>query len=355
MNKKVLSLILAGACAFGLMACGGSADSGETEVPNDGENQQAIDDVTPEEEETYTIGIAQFAEHGSLDNCREGFIAGLEEEGFFEGDNLTILFDNAQADTSQASLITDSYVSQGVDLICGIATPTAMAAYNSAMDTDIPVIYSAVSDPIAAELADADGKPVGNITGTSDALPVEAQLQMIRQILPDAKKIGILYTTSETNSESTLATYEELAPSYGFEIVSQGVSVIGDVEMAAAELSGKVDCISNLTDNTVVSALQTVLDKANAAGIPVFGSEIEQVRAGCIAAMGLDYIELGKQTGRMAAKVLKGEAKASDLPFEIISEPGLYLNTEAAAPQGIVFSDEMLSEAVEVFDTIEVE
>ena len=306
-------------------------------------------------EGTYTIGISQFAEHGSLDNCREGFLAGLAAEGFVEGENLEVEYDNAQSDTGTAATIADSYVSDGVDLICAIATPSAMAAYNSAMDTEIPVVYTAVSDPAAAGLADEDGVPAGNITGTADALPVEEQLQMIREILPEAEKIGILYTTSETNSESTLATYEELAGEYGFEIVSTGINTIADVDMAAAELVGEVDCISNLTDNTVVSALQTVLSYANEANIPVFGSEIEQVKNGCLASMGIDYIALGEQTGQMAAAILKGESTASEMNFETCEGASLYVNTEAAENLGIELSEDYIADAAEVFETTTVE
>ena len=211
----------------------------------------------------------------------------------------------------QEQIISD-FQADGVDLMVGVATPVAMRMQASTEGTDTPVVFSAVSDPVGAGLANADGSPVGNITGTSDALAVDAQLKMIREILPDAKKIGILYTTSEANSVSTIEQYKEAAGSYGFEIVDSGINTIADVDLAAADLVTKVDCITNLTDNTVVSALQTVIAKATDAGIPVFGSEVEQVKAGCVASMGLEYFELGKQTGHMAAKVLKGEAKASE-------------------------------------------
>lgn len=308
-----------------------------------------------EEPEAVTVGISQFAEHGSLDNCREGFLQGLEEAGYVEGENLTVIYENAQSDTGTAATISDSFVSQGVDLVCAIATPTAMSAYNSCMDTEIPVIYTAVSDPLSAGLVDEEGANVGNITGTCDQLPVKEQIEMIRELMPDAKTIGILYTTSEANSISTIETYKELAGDYGFEIVDTGISTIADVELAAQDLAGKVDCISNLTDNTVVSALQTVLAAANDAGIPVFGSEIEQVRNGCMAAMGLDYVQLGRQTGAMAAKVLKGEATAEELPYETIEGASLYVNTEAASSLGYEFSEETLDSAEEIFDTIEVQ
>lgn len=305
--------------------------------------------------EGYTIGISQFAVHGSLDNCREGFLAGLAEEGIVEGENLTIEYVNAQADAGTAALTADNFVSKKVDMICAIATPSATTAYNSTLNSDIPVIYTAVSDPVAAGLANEDGSSVGNITGTCDALAVDAQLQMIREILPDAKTIGIIYTTSEANSISTVAQYEEAAGNYGFEIVTTGVTAMSEVSLAAADMVKKADCITNLTDNTVVSALQTVLEEANKAGIPVFGSEVEQVKAGCVASMGLEYYELGKQTGKMAAMVLKGEAKASDMEFETISEPSLYVNFAAADKIGLTLPERYATDAYQSFDEIIVE
>ena len=331
-----------------------AADEADAETTEESSEETAEDATeTTDAEGEYVIGISQFAEHGSLDNCREGFLQGLANEGIVEGENLTVHFQNAQADTGTASQISDAFVADGVDLICGIATPSAMSAYNSALGTTVPVIYSAVSDPVAAELAKEDGTPVGNITGTSDALAVTEQLEMIRKMLPDAKKIGILYTTSETNSESTIAQYKEHAAEYGFEIVDSGINTLADLDMAAADLVTKVDCINNLTDNTVVSGLQTVLSYANEQKIPVFGSEVEQVKVGCVAAMGLDYIKLGIQTGEMAAKVLKGESKASEMPFEVISEPSLYVNTKAAEQIEMTLDDSFVSGAAETFDSIE--
>ena len=299
------------------------------------------------ESEQYTIGIAQFAEHGSLDNCREGFLMGLAEAGIVEGENLTIDYQNAQADMGIANQIAQQFASNNVDLMCAIATPVAQACYNAA-DTTIPAIYTAVTDPVAAMLAGEGGSPVGNATGTSDKLPVENQLKAIRAIMPEAKKIGILYTTSEVNSESAIAEYQALAPEYGFEIVTSGISTTADIPMALDSLLSQVDVMTNLTDNTVVSALSLVLDKANAANIPVFGSEIEQVKLGCVASEGLDYIALGKQTGAMAAKVLKGEAACQDLPYEVISESSLYVNYEAMEALGLTLPEDMAARAIDV-------
>ena len=252
---------------------------------------------------------------------------------------------NAAADMSTASQIADRFVADQMDLICAIATPSAQTAFNAAMDTEIPVIYTAVTDPETAELAGKDKKPAGEVTGTSDRLPIKDQLEMIRQILPEAKKIGILYTTSEVNSLSAIRVYENYAEDYGFEIVTAGVSNTSEIAMAAEALVGKVDCLTNLTDNTVVNSLPTILERAKEAEIPVFGSEIEQVKLGCLAAEGLDYVELGKQTGKMAAKILTGEAKASELEYEEISGGNLYLNTAVAEQLGISFGEELLENA----------
>lgn len=304
------------------------------------------------EQSKYKVGIIQFAEHGSLDNCREGFIKGLEEKGLVEGKNLEIDYQNAQADMGTVNQIVSSFVSKKVDLIATIATPAAQAAYNGAEGTDIPVIYTAVTDPVAAQLAGKDKKPVGNVTGTSDELPVEEQLKRIRQLLPDAKKLGIMYTTSEASSETSVKKYQELAPKYGFEIVVESITQTADIPLAADSILEKVDVMTNILDNTVVNSLPVILDKANAKKIPVFGSEIEQVRRGCLAAEGIEYISLGKQTGEMAAKVLTGKAKASDMPYELITQSSLYINRQVAKNLGINIDESVYDEAVETFDDI---
>ena len=337
MKKRVLAVILGAVMTMSLAACG-SSDTGKTSS-DDGEK-------------SYTIGISQFAEHGSLDNCREGFLEGLKEEGIEEGKNLTVEVKNAAADQGTAKQISDGFVSDKVDLVCAIATPSAQAAYNSAMNSDIPVVYTAVTDPVAAKLAKEDGTPAGNVTGTSDELPIKAQLEMIREMLPQAKTIGIMYTTSEANSVSAIKEYEDLVGKYDFELVTKGITTTADVSLAADDLLSKVDCITNLTDNTVVASLPTILEKANDKKIPVFGSEIEQVKIGCLAAEGIDYISLGKQTGKMAAQVLKGEKKASELNFETITTPGFYVNNKVAENLGITVPTDLSDNAVETFDEI---
>ena len=300
MKRRVLAVILGAVMATaGLAGCGG--DTGSSSSSSEGE-------------EMYTIGISQFAEHGSLDNCREGFIQGLEEEGLIEGENLEIKVNNADSDTGTAAQIADTFVADKVDLICAIATPSAQAAYNSARNTDIPVVYTAVTNPEEAQLADDEGMPVGAVTGTSDQLPVEAQL--------------------------------------AFTLETAGVTNTSEVSLAAASLMDKVDCLTNLTDNTVVSALPTVLDQANEKNIPVFGSEIEQVKLGCLAAEGLDYVNLGIETGKMAAQILKGETKAEDMEYELLTDSSLYINQAVADNLGITIPDDMTERAEETFTEI---
>lgn len=337
MKKRMLAGLMAVMMSAAMVSgCGGSEETKET-AATDG----------------YTIGISQFAEHGSLDNCREGFLKGLAEEGIVEGENLTVLYENAQSDTGIAGQISDNFVSKKVDLVCAIATPSACSAFASSMGTDIPVVYTAVSDPVGAELANEDGSSVGNVTGTSDQLPVAQQLAMIREILPESKSIGIIYTTSEANSVSTVAQYEATVAEYGFTLETVGITDASELPTAIDAIIAKgVDCINNLTDNTVVQGLATLLAKAEAANIPVFGSEVEQVANGCLASMGLEYVDLGVQTGKMAAKILKGEASAEEMNYELISECGLYVNTAVAEKLGITFEEAYIASAVEVFDSI---
>jgi len=288
------------------------------------------------------IGINQYGEHASLDNCREGFILGLADAGLVEGEDFEIVYQNAGFDNAIATQIGQSFSANNVAIMCAIATPSATACYAAAEDKDIPVIFTAITDPEQAGLVG------GNITGTSDKLPVEAQLDLIRKLQPEAKIIGILYTTSEPNSVSAIAEYEAKAPDYGFTIEALGVTAQSEVTQAADTLIGKgVDCFSNLTDNNVVGVLSSILEKTDEANIPVYGSEVEQVKLGCVAAAGIDYVQLGRQTGMMAAKILTGEASAYDMDYETISEYGIYINSDALALFGIELPAEISEKAIE--------
>ena len=318
--KKIFVFIIAALMLVSLAACGSSGSSKDIPV----------------------IGISQYGEHPSLDNCREGFLLGLEEAGLKEGVDFTYDYQNAGFDDNIAIQIGQNFSANNVDLMVGIATPSATACFAAAEDKNIPVVFNAITDPVEAKLDS------GNVTGVSDKLPVEAQLDLIRTLQPEAKTIGIIYTTSEPNSVSAIREYKEKAPDYGFEIVEIGVTAQSEVTQAADTLiSKKVDCISNLTDNNVVGVLASILDKTNEAGIPVYGSEIEQVKIGCVASAGIDYIELGKQAGRLAAKVLKGEATCEELPYETVTEYGIYINSEALAAMSIELPSDIADKAIE--------
>lgn len=308
--KKFMAMTMAMVmAAMALTGCGGS----------DAADDKASGDIP-------VIGINQYGQHASLDNCREGFLQGLEEAGLKESVDYKIEYQNAGFDDNAATQIAQNFSAKNVALMCAIATPSATACYAAAEDKDIPVIFTAITDPEEAKLTG------GNITGTSDKLPIEGQLQLIRKVQPDAKTIGILYTTSEPNSVSAVKEYQEKAGEYGFTIEALGVMTQAEVNQATDTLISKgVDCFTNLTDNNVVGVLPSILEKTNEAGIPVYGSEIEQVKLGCVASAGIEYVALGRQTGMMAAKILKGEAKASDMPYETISEFEIYVNPDAMA------------------------
>ena len=330
--RMITSAILALTLSLFLTACGGK----KTETP--AETTDAPQATT----EKYLNGINQYGQHASLDNCRIGFLQGLEEAGLKEGVDFDVDYQNAGFDDNIATQIGQTFSAEDADLMVAIATPSAVACYAAAEDKDIPVLFTAITDPVQAKLDS------GNITGTSDKLPVEAQLDLIRQLQPDAKTIGIIYTTSEPNSVSAIAEYQAKAPEYGFEVDAVGVTSQAEVTQAADTLiSHGVDCFSNLTDNNVVGVLAAVLEKTDEAGIPVYGSEVEQVKLGCVASAGIDYVQLGIQTGMMAAKVLTGETTCQDLPYETISEYGIYVNSTALDAMGITLPETVAQKAVE--------
>lgn len=327
--KKLLCTALSLSLVLALAACGGNSSGGDAasgEVP--------------------VIGINQYGSHGSLDNCREGFLQGLQEAGLVEGTDYTIDYQNANFDTNLATQIAQAFSAEDAALMVGIATPAATACYAAAEDKDIPVVFTAITDPVGAKLDS------GNITGTSDVLPVQGQLELIRAIQPEADTIGIVYTTSEPNSVYSIGIYEDLAADYGFTIEAIGVTAQSEVTQAVDTLiSQGVDCLSNLTDNNVVGVLGSILEKTNEAGIPVYGSEIEQMELGCVAGAGLDYVQLGIQTGKMAAQILTGEATCEDLPYETIENYGLYVNSNALAAMGLTLPEDVAQNAEEVGET----
>jgi len=288
------------------------------------------------------IGIIQFGNHESLNNCYVGILQGLIEGGVeidtadlelpsnaviptITAGNYTIQLENSNFDSSVSATQASSLVNKGVGLILAIATPSTYAAISSS-NGKIPVVYCAVSDPVGAGFTD---ESVSNVTGSSDILNFDAQLAMIRAFLPDADKIGVMYTQIEANSVSQINTLKEKATDYGFTIVEKSITKADELEAQSdALLNEDIDCITNLTDNTVVGYLENLLTKANAKNIPIFGSEIEQVKKGCLASESLDYVELGRQTGLMAAKIIKGEKTADEINYLTIEDSFPCYNSE---------------------------
>lgn len=314
-TKKIVCALLALSLTLGFAACGKAtppaADSPSAPAQPEGAATG----------EKVKIGILQYAPHASLDNCYAGTIEGLKNEGFVDGETCTIEYINGQGEAEANNLAASNFVSKGYDLIIAIATPAAMSAYAVSKDADIPVVFSACSDPVGAGLVKSLENPDTGATGTSDNLNFDGQLKMIRAFMPEAKTIGVLYTTSEANSVSQLAELTALARSFDFEVVSVGVTDASEVAAGAAALLSKgVDCITNLTDNNVVNNLSVVTNAADAAGVPIFGSEEEQVaKYGCVASETLDYVALGVTTGEMAGKILKG-ADPKTLPVAVITD-----------------------------------
>lgn len=278
-----------------------------------------------------TIGIIQFDTHESLNDCYDGIILGLKEGLGDDFDSYKIERQNSNFDPSVSGAQANDFVNKNVALIGAIATPSAMAAANAAK-ASIPVVYCAVSDPKAAGL-----DTMTNVTGSCDLLDFEGQLALIKAFIPDVDKIGVLYTTVEENSHSQVRSLKTYANALGIEIVEKSVTNANEIPAATDALLATegLDCLTNLTDNTIVGALDVIIEKTNAANIPVFGSEIQQVKEGCLASASLDYVALGKATGLLMAKILKGEVEASAANAFAIEDSFNCYSAQVAANFGI--------------------
>lgn len=283
-----------------------------------------------------TIGIIQFGSHESLNNCYEGIKKGLEESGI-NLDEYNIEYVNSNFDASVSQSQANTLVNKGASVIIAIATPSAVATANAAADSGIPVVYCAVTDSSVMDNFD-------NITGSSDVPNFEKQLEVVTAFMANDKaklggiKIGVFYSTEESSSPFMVKSLKTAAEKFdGVEIIDSAVSDITTIDSKVNELIDRgVDCFVNILDNTIVGKLQTnILPITNEKKIPVFGSEIEQVKVGCVASASIEYIEVGKNSGKAAASVLKGEKKANDIPVSTITDPKNYYNSDACKALGI--------------------
>lgn len=313
------------ACMLVLTGCGNS---------NEPSNKEG--------EKTFKIGIIQQAEHPALESAQTGMKAFLESktDAKFE-----FVVKNAQGDNGTMDMITKQFVSDDVDLIYSIGTNASQAAVSATLGKELPVVFNAVTDAVDAKLVASNEKPGANVTGVSDAAPLQKQLEMIREFLPDAKTIGMIYNIGEPNGKLQVEQVEALAPSLGFSVEKKGISVTTDIATAAEQLSGSVDCIYNITDNMVVSATGAIVDKANGKTIPVFAAEDGQMAAGLLASDSISYDKLGQQAGNVIYDILINGKKAGDIPVETAKETTLMINEKVAKALGIEIPQTLLDRA----------
>lgn len=289
-----------------------------------------------------TIGVLQYTEHAALDASYEGFIAALEDEGYVDGDNIHIDFKNAQGQNPTAQTIASQLVNSNVDLVFAIATPAAQAAYNATKD--IPIVITAVTDPVESGLTKAWDVSGTNVTGTSDLTPVAKQMELITELVPEAKTVGVIYTTSEVNSEVQVKIAEEAASNLGLQVIRVGVTTVNDIPQAVASVIDKVDAMYAPTDNLIASSMPVLWNACLDKKVPIVAGVDTMVIDGGIATEGIDYYQLGYETGLMAAQVLEGK-DPSTMPINTLQNTTLIVNQKNAEAIGLSIPDSILKGA----------
>ncbi|PWF22718.1 ABC transporter substrate-binding protein [Corticimicrobacter populi] len=302
---------------------------------------------TPVLAQDKSVAVLAIVEHIALDAARDGVRQALADAGFEEGKNLRWQYQSAQGNTGTAAQIARKFVGDRPDVIVAIATPAAQASV--AATRDIPVVYTAVTDPVIAQLVPAWEASGTNVTGVSDQLELLPQIELIKQIVPEAKRIGIVYNPGEANSVVVIKQLQELLPQHGMQLVEAAAPRTVDVGAAARSLIGKVDVIYSTTDNNVVSAYESLYRVGADAKIPLIASDSGSVERGAIAALGVGYYDLGLQTGRQVVRILNGE-KPGDIASETSSKLELYVNPRAAEAQGVTLPESLLKSAAKIVE-----
>lgn len=297
--------------------------------------------------EKVKIGVLQFVTHDSLDEIYKGIKAGLEEGGYSTTDNLEIDFMNAEADQSQVQTMSKKLVDNGNELLIGIATPAAQGLANAT--TELPIIMGAVTDPVGANLVSDLKNPGGNITGVSDQTPVADAVSLIKEITPDAKTIGVLYSSNEDNSKIQVEEFKAAAEEAGYTVLEYAVASSNELASTVEVATSKTDVLFTPVDNTVASAFSTVVSVANKTKTPIFTSVEDMVEGGGIASVTLSQYDLGVATGKMAAKILDG-ANPADTPVQIFNEGTVVVNQKVAKELGISLSEEIINKASKVIE-----
>jgi putative ABC transport system substrate-binding protein len=294
-----------------------------------------------------TVAVTAIVEHPALDAARDGIKDELANEGFKDGDNIKFIYESAQGKPEIAAQIAKKFVGDGATVIVPISTPSAQAVV--AATSDIPVVFTAVTDPVAAKLVTDRDHPGGNVTGISDMSPLEDQLKLFQEIQPGIKKLGVVYNPGETNSVVLVTRLKEIAGPAGVEIVESAANKSSDVQQATAALVGKVDAVYIPTDNTVVSALPAAIQVATDNKLPLYAGDTDSVAGGAIASIAFDYHDVGIATGKIVARVLKGE-KPGDIAVSFVPGTSLFVNKGAAAKMGVTVPDAVLSRAAKVIE-----
>lgn len=323
--KRIIAVILA---LMMLLSVSGCSESGNSDV--------------------VTVGVIQFMQHASLDEAYKGFVDGLAEAGYIEGENLKIDFQNASGEVGNCQQICDIFANSGVDLALAIATPAAQSAVNVFHETDIPVFFTAVTDAVGAGLVESNEAPGKNVTGTLDMPVIPDQIAVIKDVLPNAKKIAILYTSSEPNSEIQANEAKAAAEALGMEAIIQTSSSSNDIPQVISSVVGSVDAIYIPSDNAFASAMATVNQAAVENKLPVFCAVEAMIAEGGIATTAIDYYELGKQTAAQAVRVLNGES-ASEIAVETQKDCALVVNKTFAESVGVEIPASVLEKAATVY------
>ncbi|AER19014.1 ABC transporter substrate-binding protein [Streptococcus suis] len=318
--KKLATISVASMGLLTLAACSSSSE-------------QASSDVVK-------VGVLQYMEHESLTAAREGFVAELEANGYKEGEKLVLDYQNAQGDQANLQTISEQLIA-GNDIVLAIATPSAQSL--ATVSTETPIVFTAVTDPLSADLVETIEKPGGLLTGTSDQAPIDKQVELLGQAVPDAKTVGILYTTSERNSEVQVEQAKELLEKAGYKVVVKGITSSNEVQDATTSLMKDVDALFIPTDNTVASTMTMIGELSVEHKVPVIGGSTDMVDEGGLLTYGTNYEALGRQTAKMAIKIIEG-ANVSETAVEYPETVSLHVNEEMAQKLGIDTSKLAVSE-----------
>ncbi|WP_137133824.1 ABC transporter substrate-binding protein [Rhizobium sp. FKY42] len=303
--------------------------------------------ILPAHAENVTVAVTAIVEHPALDAARDGVKQALAEAGYKEGENLKFVYQSAQGNPGTAAQIARQFVGDAPNVIVPISTPSAQAIVGATRD--IPIVFTAVSDPVGAQLIKDMEKPGRNVTGLSDMLPVADHLALIKEITPNAKTIGYIYNSAEANSVSTLAALKAAAHKAGLKVVESVATKSAEVQGATRALVGKADVIYVPTDNTIVSAFEAAAGVAAEAKLPLYAADTDSVARGAIAALGFNYFDVGKQTGQIVVRVLKGE-KPGDIPAKVAVGTDLVLNKKAAAAVGLTLPESATKRATKIIE-----